>query len=124
MYPKYQHSYQSTPLSSVVVPGGSTPRHNGAPATAAAGGGSGGGGGGKQPNGNGIVDVDDDEDDGPPGLTDTEEDVPRMRYSRPETFAAPAADLPKSTTTGESCDRGCAQLGHCCMNKERSTESR
>ncbi|KAK9907562.1 hypothetical protein WJX75_006020 [Coccomyxa subellipsoidea] len=78
------------------LPGGSTPRHNGAPATAAAGG---GGGGGKQPNGNGVVDVDDDNDDGPPGLTDTEEEVPRMRYSHPETFAAPAANPPPPTTT-------------------------
>lgn len=68
--------------------GGSTPRPNGATARAAGG----RGGGGKKPNGNGVVDEDDDSDaDGPPGLTDTEEEVPRMRYSRPENFAAPAA---------------------------------
>ena len=109
------------PLSFVAFPGGSTPRHNGAPATAAAGG---GGGGGKQPNGNGVVDVDDDNDDGPPGLTDTEEEVPRMRYSHPETFAAPAANPPPPTTTGEFCLRGCVQVGHCCMSQESSTESR
>lgn len=73
-------------LRGVACSGGSTGRQSGANGNGSAG----GGGGGWVPNGNGIVDEDEDSD-GPPGLTDTEEEVPRMRYSRPKNFVSAAA---------------------------------
>lgn len=73
--------------------GGSASRHKSANGNGLAGS---GGGGGRVPNGNGIVDKDEDSD-GPPGLTDTEEEVPRMRYSRPENSTSPTTGWPAET---------------------------
>ncbi|CAL8462727.1 g2260 [Coccomyxa elongata] len=69
------------------APGGSASRQKCANGNGSAGN---GGGGGRVPSGNGIADEDEDSD-GPPGLTDTEEEVPRMRYSRPENSMSAAA---------------------------------
>lgn len=88
--------------------GSANNRSGGAGGGAGSGGGNGGGGSG-MPNGIGVTDIGTNSN-GPPGLTDNEEKVPRMRYSRSKKFADAGAQ-PAQPSPGELArpagDLGC-----------------